>query len=143
MKRENWCRSRVCLCDKVPVCNSTVAASATLSRDKVAHSCDKIAQVCRRSNSLALSMISLSLCWAHRWIQAIDNTHKMGGRQKRSFGDMLADRQTDTQTDIIIATLCLYFSTKCHLLMTELIVAFVLFIFMLVLLCFCVTTVSR
>ena len=42
---EKWCRSRVCLCDKVAAaCNSTVAASATLSRDKDAHSCDKIAQ---------------------------------------------------------------------------------------------------
>ena len=50
MKRENWRRSRVCLRDKVvAVCNSTVAASATWSRDKVAHSCaesrDKIAGV--------------------------------------------------------------------------------------------------
>jgi len=49
VKRENWCRSRVCLRDKVVACDSTVAASATLSRDKVAHSCaesrDKIARV--------------------------------------------------------------------------------------------------
>ena len=45
MKREKWCRSRVCLRDKVAAFNSTVAASATLSRDKVAHSCDKIARV--------------------------------------------------------------------------------------------------
>ena len=41
---EKWCRSRVCLRDKVAACYSTVAASETLSRDKVAHSCDKIAQ---------------------------------------------------------------------------------------------------
>ena len=34
MKREKWRRSRVCLRDKVvAACNSTVAASATLSRD--------------------------------------------------------------------------------------------------------------
>ena len=41
MKRENWCRSRVCLRDKVAVCNSS------LSRDKVAamKSRDKIARV--------------------------------------------------------------------------------------------------
>jgi len=39
--------------------------------------------------------------------------------------------------------LCLNFSTKCRLLMTDLVLAFVLFIFMLVLLCFCVATVSR
>jgi len=49
VKRENWCRSRVFLRDKVAACDSTVAASATLSRDKVAHSCaesrDKIAGV--------------------------------------------------------------------------------------------------
>jgi len=45
VKREKWCRSRVCLRDKVvAACNSTVAASATLSRDKVANSCDKIAR---------------------------------------------------------------------------------------------------
>jgi len=47
-KTGKWCRSRVCLRDKVvAVCNSTVAASAaTLSRDKVAaHSRDKIARV--------------------------------------------------------------------------------------------------
>jgi len=45
VKREKWCRSRVCLCDKVAGYNSTVAASATLSRDKVAHSCNKSAGV--------------------------------------------------------------------------------------------------
>ena len=47
MKREKWCRSRVCLRDEVAACNSTVAASATLSRDKVAamKSRDKIARV--------------------------------------------------------------------------------------------------
>jgi len=39
--------------------------------------------------------------------------------------------------------LCLYFSTKRHLLMTDSVLASVLFIFMLVLLCFCVATVSR
>ena len=33
------------LCDKVAACNWTVAAYATLSRDFVAHSCDKIAGV--------------------------------------------------------------------------------------------------
>jgi len=36
-----------------------------------------------------------------------------------------------------------YFSTKCHLPTIDLIVAFVLFIFMLALLCFCVAAVSR
>ena len=45
MKREEWCRSRVCLRDKVvAACDSTVAASATPSRDRVANSCDKIAR---------------------------------------------------------------------------------------------------
>jgi len=45
VKREKWCRSRVCLRDKVvAACNATVAASATPSRDKVANSCDKIAR---------------------------------------------------------------------------------------------------
>jgi len=39
--------------------------------------------------------------------------------------------------------LCLYFSTKCHLLMTDSVLASVLFIFMLVLQCFCVATISR
>ena len=37
---------------------------------------------------------------------------------------------------IIYTVLCLYFSTKCHLLMKGLVVAFVLFVFTLVLLCF-------
>jgi len=36
LRREKWRRSRVCLRDKVAACNLTVAASATLSRDKVA-----------------------------------------------------------------------------------------------------------
>ena len=45
VKREKWCRSRVCLRDEVAACNSTVAASATSSRAVVAHSCDKIAGV--------------------------------------------------------------------------------------------------
>ena len=40
MKREEWCRSRVGLCDRVAGCNLTVAASETLSRDKVAQSRD-------------------------------------------------------------------------------------------------------
>ena len=35
------------------------------------------------------------------------------------------------------------YSTKCHLLMINLVAAFVLFIFMPILLHFCVTTVSR
>ena len=43
VKREKWCRSRVCLCDKLD--SSSVCDSATLSRDKVAHSCDKSAGV--------------------------------------------------------------------------------------------------
>jgi len=46
---EIWCRSRVCLCNKVAACNSTVAASATLSREKsrtrATKSRDKIAGV--------------------------------------------------------------------------------------------------
>ena len=37
-----------CLCDKVAACNWTVAAHATLSRDFVAHSRDKIARENRR-----------------------------------------------------------------------------------------------
>jgi len=50
VKREKWCRSRVCLlCDKVAECNSTVAASTTCraikSRTRATKSRDKIAGV--------------------------------------------------------------------------------------------------
>ena len=45
--------------------------------------------------------------------------------------------------DYIPKLLCLYFSTRCHLLTIDLVAAFVLFMFMLVSLCFCVATVSR
>ena len=58
MKREKWCRRRVCLRDKA--CNSTVAASASLSRDKVAHSCDKIAGV-TSVLGLGLGLLSVSV----------------------------------------------------------------------------------
>ena len=45
------------LCDKVAACNWTIAAHATLSRDFVAHSCDKIAREnCRCDIGLRLTV---------------------------------------------------------------------------------------
>jgi len=79
VKREKWCRSRVCLCDKVAACNWTVAASATLSRDKVAHSCDKIAGVTSILQSDQY-VPSLDVAWQQQLPPAPDVSSKPVGR---------------------------------------------------------------
>jgi len=79
VKREKWCRSRVCLCDKVAACNWTVAASAALSRDKVAHSCDKIVGVTSILQSDQY-VPSLDVAWQQQLPPAPDVSSKPVGR---------------------------------------------------------------